>query len=121
MRRAKQILPVITAIFGVAYCACNLGLRCEGSPEPVCRVEPGPIVELRNVQEYPTRILLTCTVLATEAAIVGELAYLTWPKYSAWIIWTVLCGVTGSGMCSITLRALVGRCEVCEASRCSTL
>lgn len=34
-RRAEQVLPVVTAIVGVVYCACNLGLRSERSPDPV--------------------------------------------------------------------------------------
>jgi hypothetical protein len=34
-RRAKQVLPIVTTIFGLAYCTCNLGFRSEGSPDLV--------------------------------------------------------------------------------------
>lgn len=51
-------------------------------------------------------------MLSIEATIVGELAYLSWPKYSAWVMWAVLCGVTGSGIGSITLRALALESDV---------
>ena len=39
-RRAKQILPAITAVSGLAYCCCNLVLRGKGSQHAVsfCRV-----------------------------------------------------------------------------------
>ncbi len=44
MLRAKQALPIITAISGLAYCGCNLILRSEGSPDTVGFSQWRPII-----------------------------------------------------------------------------
>ena len=35
IRRAKQVLPVITATSGLTFCCCNIGFRSEGRPNTV--------------------------------------------------------------------------------------
>jgi len=102
--RAKQALPIITAISGLAYCGCSLVLRSEGSPDT----------------DYAIRIVLTCAVLFTEGTVFAELAHLSWPKYSTRVMGLILCGITTCGISSITLRVLGRKSNVREPCHCST-
>jgi hypothetical protein len=52
-----------------------------------------------------------------EGTTVGELAYISWPKYSAWDLIPVLGSVTGTGIGSITLRVLARQSDVRELYR----
>ena len=51
-------------------------------------------------------------VLFGEVTIVADLAYLSWPKYGAWMMGTGLCVVVATGVVSITLRILAKQSNV---------
>ena len=49
LRRGRQILPMATAMSGIAYCGCNIALGSEGSQHAVSVVELGPILTLSTI------------------------------------------------------------------------
>ena len=74
--------------------------------------------QLRWIQEFATRIILSCGVLSGENAIFAELAYLSWPTDNAWKMRVGLLGILGTGIVCIMLRALARQSIVSDSHYC---